>query len=905
MSRGSVIGIGLLLVAGLGVGLWVALVGDPAPLDARLIGFRYRADGGGPTFDRGAPPAVKLPPGEPPVVEWHGAEVLRAEVAIAAVPDGRIVRVTGWVGEPQPGPGALVVRAGGGERRWAGRWSTPPEDHPLVAEVAGHRAAGEIEQARAALAAAGAVDVETELWLGVERARVAQAAGQADEAVEAWLEAAEVARRAGLITERTRRLRSAAYVAWVHRRAATLADIIERAAPLHDPIIDPGGLARLRQLDGQLSFLLDDWQAARRALEDAIARFESLGDTRPFLVATEALALLLADLGDADAALHRLESVGDVIAAADPDARARYALNLGWLTLRALPEARTEAQRDTLRARLDAARQAAEASGDRLRTANAAVNQAWGALALGDLAAAASHLADARALDPDGEGFAAPYATLLQARLDLARGRLDAAEVGFRRVEARAGWEQGDVSELSWRAKLGLGRVMRRRGDFRGARDQFDRALHIVDALGRRAALRGDRATFHADRTDLVDEAIDLTAEREPWRAFGYADAARARPMRALQSDLRVGALGPETRRKWAAALDGAREAADEARAAYARLRVAPVAEEAEARARARAADEAREAAFDAAFAVLDTATPAPPGISGGEAGTRLRADEILFAFHRGWAFRVEPIRGATARPLPAGDPLGDWRDLPDAVRHVYIVPGGHPDAFRLATAGDDPLLARASVSFLPYAGLLAQPAEAADGPPLVVADPRRDLSFAAAEGAAVAKALPGATLLSGPAADRSAVLGALAGARLFHFAGHGILHPERPWDAHLRLAGADTLTLSDVLTHPVGARLVMLSGCETGVDAVLLDEAVVGLPEAFLAAGARAVLATDREVDDRATRRFVERFYAAGGAERPAAALRIAALAAREAGDPAWSAFRMIGLRSPGADRR
>lgn len=905
MSRGSVIGIGLLLVAGLGAGLWVALAGDPAPLDARLIGFRYRADDGAPTFDRGAPPTVKLPPGEPPVVEWHGAEVRRAEVVIAAVPDGRIVRVTGWVGEPQPGPGALVVRVDGGERRWAGRWSTPPEDHPLVAEVAGHRAAGEIEQARAALAAAGAVDVETELWLGVERARVAQAAGDAQGAIDAWSRAAEVARSAGARTEETRRLRAAAYVAWSHRRAALMSDLVTRAAALHDASRDPAGLMRLRYIEGQLASLIGDWGVARRAYESAVEGFAGLGERYPRLMATQALALLLAELGDAKAGLSGLESIADDVAETDPTTRARFAINLGWLSLRALSPEPTPTQAMALRARLDAGRVAMAEVGDAAEIANAAVNQAWGALALGDLAAAASHLADARALDPDGEGFAAPYATLLQARLDLARGRLDAAEVGFRQVEARAGWEQGDVSELSWRAKLGLGRVMRRQGDFRGARDQFDRALHIVDALGRRAALRGDRATFHADRTDLVDEAIDLTAEREPWRAFGYADAARARPMRALQSDLRVGALGPETRRKWAAALDAAREAADEARAAYARLRVAPVAEEAEARARALAADKAREAAFDAAFAVLDTATPAPPGISGGEAGTRLRADEILFAFHRGWAFRVEPIRGATARPLPAGDPLGDWRDLPDAVRHVYIVPGGHPDAFRLATAGDDPLLARASVSFLPYAGLLAQPAEAADGPPLVVADPRRDLSFAAAEGAAVAEALPGATLLSGPAADRSAVLAALAGARLFHFAGHGILHPERPWDAHLRLAGADTLTLSDVLTHPVGARLVMLSGCETGVDAVLLDEAVVGLPEAFLAAGARAVLATDREVDDRATRRFVERFYAAGGAERPAAALRIAALAAREAGDPAWSAFRMIGLRSPGADRR
>jgi len=416
--------------------------------------------------------------------------------------------------------------------------------------------------------------------------------------------------------------------------------------------------------------------------------------------------------------------------------------------------------------------------------------------------------------------------------------------------------------------------------------------------------LRGDRATFHADRSALVDEAIDLTVESEPWRAFGYADTARARPMRALQADVRVRALEPDTRRRWAEALDAARAAAETAREAHARLKVAPLAEEADRRRAAEAADRAREAAFDAAFAVLDTATPAPAGIDGADLARRLAPDEVLFAFHRRWAFRVDAA-GVTARPLPAGDPLGDWRDLPPTVAHVYIVPGGHPDAFRLATAGAAPLLERVSVSFLPYAGLLQRSNAPGGGPPLVVADARRDLSHAAAEGTAVAGALPGARLLSGDGADRDTVLAALADARLFHFAGHGVLHPERPWDAHLRLAGDDILTLSDVLTHPLGARVVVLSGCETGVDAVLLDESVVGLPEAFLAAGAGAVLATDRPVDDRATRRFIDRFYAAGGADDPASALRRSALAGKDAGDPAWHAFRLIGARGRARGRR
>lgn len=657
------------------------------------------------------------------------------------------------------------------------------------------------------------------------------------------------------------------------------------------------------------------------------------GDDTTASAAREALAVLLADLGDLRGALETLKTASPA-----PDDRLAWAShrsNLGWFALRAQEASPDPAALPALRARLAEARRAF-APIDPAWTANAATNEAWAALLARDHPAVHAHLAEVARLDPAGQGFGAPYAALVGARLALAEGRLDDAARQFAAVEARARRDVGGGdAELGWRARFGAGRVARTRGDAAAAIAHFTAALAEVERLGLRASVRGDRAVFHADRRALVEETVALlVAEGRVDAAFAVADAARVRPLRALKAGLRVGQLDPARQARWAAEVDGARDAIEAWRAVAAREGLVPLAEEAAWRAELDAKAAARDRALDGAFAWLDAEAPltVPPGLDGATARALLGDDEALFAFGPGrWVFRVRRGEIATREVGPGEDLLGPWRDGlggpaaaagepaaaatavrpataaasgepagPGApIRHVYLVAGDRGAAvFALPTAEPRPLLADVSVSFLPYAGVLATAPARAAGAPLVVADPRADLAHAAAEGRAVAAALPGARLLAGPAATLDATLAALATAPVFHFAGHGVLRPEQPWDAHLRLAGVDRLGLAEVLTHPVAARLVVLSGCETGTDAVLADERVVGLPEAFLAAGAQAVVATDRPVDDAVTRRFVERFYAAGGATAPAAALRAAALALRDAGEGGWSAYRLVGLR-------
>lgn len=134
--------------------------------------------------------------------------------------------------------------------------------------------------------------------------------------------------------------------------------------------------------------------------------------------------------------------------------------------------------------------------------------------------------------------------------------------------------------------------------------------------------------------------------------------------------------------------------------------------------------------------------------------------------------------------------------------------------------------------------------------------------------------------------------------ADVLHLACHGQFRPDSPLFSSLRL-GDGWLTVRDAYTLDVGAGLVTLSACETGVSAVAPGDELIGLVRGFFYAGAPTLLLSLWTVDDEATSELMTDFYTALRAgSRPAAALRAAQLRQmRERPHPFfWSPFVLTG---------
>jgi CHAT domain-containing protein len=152
----------------------------------------------------------------------------------------------------------------------------------------------------------------------------------------------------------------------------------------------------------------------------------------------------------------------------------------------------------------------------------------------------------------------------------------------------------------------------------------------------------------------------------------------------------------------------------------------------------------------------------------------------------------------------------------------------------------------------------------------LVVSNPQSDQGYLPAarieadDVAAAVRHWSGWSLrrLDGPAATASALSGALAGADLFHYAGHGNFSGFAGWDSALPLADGSRLTVGDILTLRRLPRWVVLSACEAGRSSKEAPGEGIGLAHAFLLAGSRAVIASTRVVDDRTARDLLGDLY-------------------------------------------
>jgi CHAT domain-containing protein len=235
-------------------------------------------------------------------------------------------------------------------------------------------------------------------------------------------------------------------------------------------------------------------------------------------------------------------------------------------------------------------------------------------------------------------------------------------------------------------------------------------------------------------------------------------------------------------------------------------------------------------------------------------------------------------------------EPLGSLLEpvvaalLADGIRDLVLIPAGPaailPWAAALVRGPDDshpiPVGELLSLSVTPSAAAVVLSRErVADrlsdteaGRLLIVADPEREdaapLPGTRDEARQIEAAFPARVdALAGLAARTDSVLGKLPTCWIAHLACHGQSEVFRPQDMRLLLSDGD-VRLDQLLGLPeLRARLVVLSACQTGqVDTTRATDEMLGMPLAFLQAGACTVVSTLWPVDDRVTAMLVGRFY-------------------------------------------
>ena len=154
--------------------------------------------------------------------------------------------------------------------------------------------------------------------------------------------------------------------------------------------------------------------------------------------------------------------------------------------------------------------------------------------------------------------------------------------------------------------------------------------------------------------------------------------------------------------------------------------------------------------------------------------------------------------------------------------------------------------------------------------PAVVVGDPdfhgvMPQLSGARKEAQLIGAAYSVDPILGANATTQSLLKAVGGGARVAHFATHGVFNPERPLQSAIIMSeqqDIDPLTAAELFETPLPARLVVLSACETGGGMAEAGDDFLGLARSFYLAGAVSVVNSLWSISDEGTLRFMEVFH-------------------------------------------
>ena len=180
----------------------------------------------------------------------------------------------------------------------------------------------------------------------------------------------------------------------------------------------------------------------------------------------------------------------------------------------------------------------------------------------------------------------------------------------------------------------------------------------------------------------------------------------------------------------------------------------------------------------------------------------------------------------------------------------------------------------------------------------LILGIPDRTAPFIRDEVHAVADAVSEPEVLLGSEASLRALREKAPGSRLTHIATHGYYRKDNPMFSAIRL-GDSYLSLYDLYELSLPVDLVTVSACATGLSVVVEGDELLGLVRGLLFAGARSLVATLWNVQDRATAELMGSFYSHLRTENNrAVALRYALLLQRERSPQPffWASHVLVG---------
>jgi CHAT domain-containing protein len=198
--------------------------------------------------------------------------------------------------------------------------------------------------------------------------------------------------------------------------------------------------------------------------------------------------------------------------------------------------------------------------------------------------------------------------------------------------------------------------------------------------------------------------------------------------------------------------------------------------------------------------------------------------------------------------------------------KQLIVVPHGplHFLPFHALKQGEEYLSDAYTISYAPSAtvfSLCQEKSASKNGSSLVlgIADERAPQILD--EVKCVAALLPDSSLYLGDQATSSVLREKGSECGLLHIATHGIYRQDNPMFSGIRL-GDGYLNLYDLYQMRLGAKLVTLSGCATGMNFVAAGDELLGLQRGLFCAGATTLLLSLWDVHDQSTSELMQHFY-------------------------------------------